>query len=100
MKIKQLTFAVLATCAAMSAMAQLSDGSSRTVQPGESGSLTKPAVNVQGNINARGTVNGTITQVGGGAGNFLNGVANPRIGGNGNHIDGGQAARVGGVGGD
>ena len=58
-------------------------------------SLTKPGVEVSGNINARGTVTGAITQIGGGALSFANGG----IGGQsaGSIGIGGQNARVGGV---
>jgi len=62
------------------------------------GRLCRPDAAVTGNINARGTVNGAITQIGGGALSFFNGASSNRfqVGADGSAL-GGQHARVGGV---
>lgn len=66
--------------------------------PVQAQSLTQPGVSVAGNVNARGTVNGAITQIGGGVLSFSNGTGlGPRSPGASASAFGGQSARVGGV---
>ena len=82
MKATQITLALVAAFAAVAVQAQ---------------SLTKPGVEA-GNIDARGTVNGAINQVGGGTLVLLNGRGGRDLApGGGSIISGGQNVRVGGV---
>ena len=61
----------------------------------------EPGAVVVGNVNANGSVNGAITQIGGGAAAFANGRGGRDLApGGGSILGGGQNARVGGVSGE